>query len=168
MTTQRPPLDQVVPESLLVQARAGDGAALGRLLELYRNYLRLVARASIGQALRVRLDASDLVQETFLKAHREFASSWARPSPSWSPGCGRSWSAPWPTRPGTTAGRGATITGEESLEVMLDRSSAGRPAGPGRTDRVAQRRRRPARAGRPAGRCPGETARRLSRGLHPA
>ncbi len=69
------------PERLLKQARAGDEAALGRLLELYRNYLRLVARALIGQALRVRLDASDLVQETFLKASREIRlSSWARPS----------------------------------------------------------------------------------------
>ena len=61
-----------IPELLVKQARAGDGRALGRLLELYRNYLRVVARAMIGQALRVRLDASDLVQETFLKAHREF------------------------------------------------------------------------------------------------
>ena len=63
---------EAIPELLLAQARAGDAPALGRLLELYRNYLRLVARAMIGQALRVRLDASDLVQETFLKAHREF------------------------------------------------------------------------------------------------
>jgi RNA polymerase sigma-70 factor (ECF subfamily) len=31
-----------------------------------------MARTLIGQALRVRLDASDLVQETFLKAHRDF------------------------------------------------------------------------------------------------
>jgi RNA polymerase sigma-70 factor (ECF subfamily) len=61
------------PEVLLTQARAGDGAALGRLLELYRNYLRLQARALIGAGLRVRLDPSDLVQETFLEAHRDFA-----------------------------------------------------------------------------------------------
>jgi RNA polymerase sigma-70 factor, ECF subfamily len=63
---------QPVPELLLTQARGGDAQALGRLLELYRNYLRVVARAMIGQALRARVDASDLVQETFLKAHREF------------------------------------------------------------------------------------------------
>jgi RNA polymerase sigma-70 factor (ECF subfamily) len=31
-----------------------------------------MARSLINQPLRVRLDASDLVQETFLKAHREF------------------------------------------------------------------------------------------------
>ncbi len=39
---------------------------------MYRNYLRLQARALIGGGLRVRLDPSDLVQETFLKAHRDF------------------------------------------------------------------------------------------------
>jgi RNA polymerase sigma-70 factor (ECF subfamily) len=61
-----------VPELLLAQARAGEAAALGRLLELYRNYLRLQARALIGAGLRVRLDPSDLVQETFLEAHRDF------------------------------------------------------------------------------------------------
>ena len=58
---------------LVAQARAGDQAALGRLLELYRNYLRLLARSLIRPPLQVQLDASDLVQETFLKAHREFA-----------------------------------------------------------------------------------------------
>jgi RNA polymerase sigma-70 factor, ECF subfamily len=63
-----------VPEVLLEQARAGHTAALGQLLELYRNYLRLMARSLISQPLRLRLDASDLVQETFLKAHREFSS----------------------------------------------------------------------------------------------
>jgi RNA polymerase sigma-70 factor (ECF subfamily) len=61
------------PAALLVQARAGDAAALGRLLDMYRNFLRLQARALIGAGLRVRLDPSDLVQETFLDAHRDFA-----------------------------------------------------------------------------------------------
>src|SRR5262245_32588723 len=62
-----------IPEALLRRARAGDVAALGRLLDQYRNYLRLLARTLIGQALRVRLEASDLVQETFLEANRDFA-----------------------------------------------------------------------------------------------
>jgi RNA polymerase sigma-70 factor, ECF subfamily len=66
------PTPDAIPERLLERIRDGDGAALGRLLELYRNYLRVIARPLIGQALRVRLDASDLVQETFLKASREF------------------------------------------------------------------------------------------------
>jgi RNA polymerase sigma-70 factor, ECF subfamily len=62
------------PDLLLPRARVGDDEARGRLLELYRNYLRLLARSLIGGALRIRLDPSDLVQEVFLKAHREFAS----------------------------------------------------------------------------------------------
>lgn len=53
-------MSDVMPEQLLERARSGDEAALGPLRELYCNYLRLVARALIGQALRVRLDASDL------------------------------------------------------------------------------------------------------------
>jgi RNA polymerase sigma-70 factor (ECF subfamily) len=61
------------PEILLARARGGDAAALGHLLELYRNDLRLVARSLLGRVLRLRLDPSDLVQETFLDAHRDFA-----------------------------------------------------------------------------------------------
>ena len=64
--------DEPWPERLIAEARRGDEAARGRLLELYRNYLRLVARSLIGGALRIKLDPSDLVQETFLKAHRDF------------------------------------------------------------------------------------------------
>jgi len=61
------------PELLLERARLGDAADRGRLLETYRNFLRLTARTLIGRGLQARLDPSDLVQETFLKAHREFS-----------------------------------------------------------------------------------------------
>jgi RNA polymerase sigma-70 factor (ECF subfamily) len=61
------------PEELLRQARADPDRALGQLLELYRHYLALLARIQIGRRLQGKLDASDVVQDTFLKAHRDFA-----------------------------------------------------------------------------------------------
>jgi RNA polymerase sigma-70 factor (ECF subfamily) len=61
------------PEQLLRQARTGDAAALGRLLELYRHYLALLARREIGRRLQGKVDPSDAVQEAFLGAHRDFA-----------------------------------------------------------------------------------------------
>jgi RNA polymerase sigma-70 factor (ECF subfamily) len=60
------------PEELLCQARRGNQQALGQLLERYRQYLDLLARVQIGRRLRQKVDAADLVQETFLKAHRDF------------------------------------------------------------------------------------------------
>src|SRR5262245_50381829 len=63
----------VDPERLLQEAHRGDAAAAGQLLELYRRYLALLARVQIGQRLQGKVDASDLVQETFLEAHRNFA-----------------------------------------------------------------------------------------------
>lgn len=60
-------------EELLRLARLDGGPALGRLLERYRNYLTLLVRLQIGRRLRGKVDAADLVQETFLSAHRDFA-----------------------------------------------------------------------------------------------
>jgi RNA polymerase sigma-70 factor (ECF subfamily) len=57
---------------LLDAAREGDTDALGRLLEAYRNYLNLLARLEVGRRLQAKVDASDLVQETFLQAYRAF------------------------------------------------------------------------------------------------
>jgi RNA polymerase sigma-70 factor (ECF subfamily) len=61
------------PEQLLQAARQDEGAALGQLLESYRNYLTLLARVQIGRRLQGKIDAADLVQETFLAAYRDFA-----------------------------------------------------------------------------------------------
>jgi RNA polymerase sigma-70 factor (ECF subfamily) len=60
------------PEELLHRARAGDAPATGRLLELYRAYLVVLARVQIGRRLQGKVDASDLVQEAFLGAFRDF------------------------------------------------------------------------------------------------
>jgi RNA polymerase sigma-70 factor, ECF subfamily len=60
-------------DSCLRQARTGDGAALGQLLELYRDYLGLLARLQLGRRLQGKVDAADIVQDTFLEAHRHFA-----------------------------------------------------------------------------------------------
>lgn len=57
---------------LLNQAREGDSAALGQVLEVYRNYLALAARVQVGRRLQGKVDASDLVQEAYLEAHRHF------------------------------------------------------------------------------------------------
>jgi RNA polymerase sigma-70 factor, ECF subfamily len=60
------------PEHYLRLARSGDDLALGHLLELYRNYLSLLARLHISRRLQSKVDPADLVQETYLKAHRGF------------------------------------------------------------------------------------------------
>ena len=62
-----------LPEVLLAEARRGDAVARGKLLDLYRNYLRVLARGLIRGALRARLDPSDLVQETYLEADRDLS-----------------------------------------------------------------------------------------------
>lgn len=60
------------PEELIADAQEGDASRLGRLLELYRHYLELLARVEIGRGLQAKVDASDLVQETMLEAHKNF------------------------------------------------------------------------------------------------
>jgi RNA polymerase sigma-70 factor (ECF subfamily) len=56
----------------LAAARQGQHECLGTLLELYRNYLHLVARTQIDLHLQAQVNPSDLVQETFLEAYRDF------------------------------------------------------------------------------------------------
>ncbi len=54
-------------------AREGESDALSELLASYRNYLRLLAATCIDGAVRGKADASDVVQETLMKAHQNFA-----------------------------------------------------------------------------------------------
>jgi RNA polymerase sigma-70 factor, ECF subfamily len=61
------------PEYLLVLAKAGDSAALGRLLERYRNYVGLLVRLQVGRRLKSKVDVEDLLQEIWLEIHRKIA-----------------------------------------------------------------------------------------------
>lgn len=65
--------DGASPSELLGAARAGDLASLGPLLECYRSYLLSWAYEQLDPRLQVRCSASDVVQETFLEAFRDFA-----------------------------------------------------------------------------------------------
>jgi RNA polymerase sigma-70 factor (ECF subfamily) len=58
---------------LLERARAGDNAARDRLFEVCRNYVAITARAEMASWLKAKVDASDLVQQTMLEAHRGLA-----------------------------------------------------------------------------------------------
>src|SRR5215510_14142365 len=59
-------------DQLFASARAGSSSCLGRLLTLYSNYLKLLIAAQLDHRLRVRVSPSDIVQETFFEAHRDF------------------------------------------------------------------------------------------------
>jgi RNA polymerase sigma-70 factor (ECF subfamily) len=63
---------QPAPEQLLAAARRGDRDARGRLLEMNRPSLTLLARLEIDRRLQGKADPADVVQETFLDAHRDF------------------------------------------------------------------------------------------------
>lgn len=67
-----PDPDNLQHGNLLLQARQGEDGARGALLDAYRAYLDLLARMEIGRRLQTKIDASDVVQETFLEAHRNF------------------------------------------------------------------------------------------------
>jgi RNA polymerase sigma-70 factor (ECF subfamily) len=57
---------------LVSAARAGSREALGRALEHCRRYLLAIAERHLDPDLRAKGGASDLVQETFLEAQRDF------------------------------------------------------------------------------------------------
>src|SRR5262245_45325068 len=71
---QGPPMmdDSLTPNQLLEQALGGDREALGRLLEAQRPALHRLAQRQLEGRIAARVDASDVIQQTFLEAHRSF------------------------------------------------------------------------------------------------
>src|SRR5947209_7297623 len=60
-------------EDLLAQARQGEAAAVDRLLAVHREPLRRMIGLRLDPALAARVDASDIVQDVLLEAHRRLA-----------------------------------------------------------------------------------------------
>ncbi len=56
----------------LRQARNGSNSALGHALDAARKFLLLAANRALDDKLKVKVGASDLVQDTFVDAHRDF------------------------------------------------------------------------------------------------
>jgi RNA polymerase sigma-70 factor (ECF subfamily) len=64
---------QLKADELFMSARQGSSSCLGQLLALYSNYLKLLVAAQLDNRLRARVSPSDIVQESFFEAHRDFA-----------------------------------------------------------------------------------------------
>jgi RNA polymerase sigma-70 factor (ECF subfamily) len=71
--SSRPFVDPAEFSHVLAEARGGSGDALGRLWLECRNYLLLVANKKLDPALAAKVSPSDVVQETFMEAQRDFA-----------------------------------------------------------------------------------------------
>ena len=67
------PAAEVSVTVLLREARRGNSEALGQVLQLYRNYLTILATTQLDRRLRRRVNPSDLVQDAMLAAHGDFA-----------------------------------------------------------------------------------------------
>ena len=65
--------EEIPVPKLLQRARLGNTEALGQILQLYRNYLTILATTQLDRRLRRRVSPSDLVQDAMLAAHTDFA-----------------------------------------------------------------------------------------------
>ena len=67
-------------QQLLEQARQGDAAAVERLLTAHREPLRRMIGLRLDPALAARVDASDIVQDVLLEAHRRLQDYLRKPA----------------------------------------------------------------------------------------
>ena len=67
----QPAKEPDVPQ-LISSARRGHGGSIGALLQLYRNYLLVLASTQIERRIQPRVSPSDIVQEAMLRAHKHF------------------------------------------------------------------------------------------------
>jgi RNA polymerase sigma-70 factor (ECF subfamily) len=68
---------------LISSARDGDAEALGMLLERERATLRVLAQRAMDARLSRRVDPSDVVQQTFLEAQRDFVDFRGKDGAEW-------------------------------------------------------------------------------------
>ena len=57
-------------QELLAEARGGDAEAIDRLLQRHRDALRRMVELRMDHAIARRVDASDIVQDVLIDAHR--------------------------------------------------------------------------------------------------
>ena len=65
-----PPPSRPTISELLDRARNGDADARNELFEVCRSYIAVSAKAEMASWLKAKVDASDLIQQTLLEAHR--------------------------------------------------------------------------------------------------
>lgn len=112
------------PNALIRDAREGRGQALEDLLEPYRSLLKVLARTSLDGALGAKADASDIAQETLLKAHQRFDQFRGESEGelvSWLKRILANNLADLHRR--FSGNEGRSLAREQSLEILLDRSS---------------------------------------------
>lgn len=69
--------------SLLSEARAGSGQAVGELFERYRAYLLLIANAELAEDVRPKLGPSDAVQQSWLLVQQGFPQFQGETADAW-------------------------------------------------------------------------------------